>query len=92
MLICLIVYLLGVVLTWVYAGYTTGIQFTQNVRAARQMGQNPGFMINYTNVFFQGLCWISFWASYVGEYIDNKRNGNPQDIPIPQQPAGRRPF
>jgi hypothetical protein len=83
--ICLIVYVLGIIVTWCYAGYVTGVQFTQNVRAARRVGQNPGFAINYTNVFFQGLCWFSFWASMIGETTDKQKNGDPMDIEIPQQ-------
>ena len=89
LVVCLIVYILGILVTWCWAGYQTGIQFTQNTREARRVGQNPGYCINYVNVFFQGLCWVSFWASMFGEWVDKRRNGDPMKIPIQ---APRRPM
>ncbi len=87
LLIVIYAYLVAAFITWLYQGYVTGVQFTQNVRAARQHGQNPMFQLNYVNIFFQGLCWPSFWASTYGEYVDKKKNGDPADIKMPPPPA-----
>lgn len=63
-----IVFLVGVVITWVYAGYKTGRQFFQIARV------NPSqpISINWVSVFYQGLAWPGFWASLVGEYVQRR--------------------
>lgn len=68
-----IVFLMGVLITWVYAGYKTGRQFYQLARV------NPSqpISINWVSVFYQGLSWPGFWASLVGEYMQRRVTPTP---------------
>jgi hypothetical protein len=56
------------VVTWAYAGFLTGIQFSKTVRA------NPtaNVQVNWLNVFWQGVTWVGFWASFVGEKFEKR--------------------
>lgn len=64
-----LLYVICAVFTWVYAGYLTGRQFARIARANPTMP----IQINWINVFFQGLVWMSFWASFIGDNVE-KRN------------------
>jgi protoheme ferro-lyase len=68
-MIILFVYLIVVAVTWVYAGVLTGQQFARTQKANPQMP----IAINWVSVFFQGLTWIAFWSSLVGEKLEKRR-------------------
>ena len=69
----LITYIVGVIVTWAYAGYLTGKQFARMARA------NPTqpIQINWQNIWFQGLAWPGFWASFVGERLEKRKKVEP---------------
>jgi hypothetical protein len=75
MTIALLVYVIGVLITWIYAGYLTGRQFH---RIAKANPTQP-IQVNWISVFYQGLVWPGFWASFVGEQLE-KRQGPGPDI------------
>ena len=66
--VALFVYALGALVTWIYAGYLTGRQFHKVLKA------NPtqAVQINWMSVFFQGLTWVGFWASVIGERLERR--------------------
>jgi hypothetical protein len=68
----LIVYLIGVVIAWLYAGYLTGRQFHRFAR----VNPNQPIQINWVSIFYQGLVWIGFWASFFGERIEQRHPTN----------------
>jgi len=67
-----LLYAICTVFTWIWAGFLTGRQFARIAKA------NPAMpiQINWINVFFQGLVWLAFWASFAGEQIE--RHSSPQ--------------
>jgi hypothetical protein len=73
MITAVIVYLIGVVVTWMYAGYNTGRQFHKVVKANPSQPVN----INWMSVFYQGLTWVGFWASLVGETMEKHWGSTP---------------
>jgi hypothetical protein len=71
-----IVFLVGILITWVYAGFLTGRQFH---RFAKLNPSQP-IQINWTSIFFQGLSWPGFWASLVGERLERRATPAGPDI------------
>jgi len=71
--VALTVYVVGVVVTWAYAGLLTGKQFYRVVKA------NPTapVQINWQSVWYEGLTWIGFWASFVGERLEKRKRVEP---------------
>ena len=68
-----IAFLVGILITWLYAGYRTGRQFHQFARA----NPNQPIQINWVSVFYQGLSWPGFWASVVGEKMERQTKPQP---------------
>jgi hypothetical protein len=62
------IYVAGVVVTLLYAGYSTGRQFHRAAKA------NPTQMIqvNWLNISFEALSWPGFWAARVGEFVERR--------------------
>lgn len=73
MVTTLIVYLVGVVITWIYGGYKDGRRFTAAMRCL-QPGQF--LSIQWLNMFYQGLAWPSYWASVFGQDIEERNPSN----------------
>jgi len=72
-----LIFVVMMVITWIYAGYLTGQQYAKTVAA------NPhlNVQINWMNVFWQGITWVGFWASFVGERVAQKQlKKNPMKI------------
>lgn len=74
-IVAVIVYLIGMLVTWIYAGYLTGRQFYR----MKTLNPTQPIQINWVSVFYQGLAWVGFWASFAGENIEKR-----WPIPIPQ--------
>ena len=70
------IYVVGVVVTLLYAGYNTGRQF----RKAAKANPTVPIQINWVSVFYQGLSWPGFWASLVGEYLEKRSTPAGPDI------------
>ena len=78
MLTCLlIVYAVAAVITWLYAGYTNGIEISMLRKQQAETGQQGFIQINYVNTCFQGICWPAFWMVFVGAAVFKKRNRTP---------------
>lgn len=69
MITVLIIYAIGMLVTWLWAGYNSGKDFSRVMRIAA-----PGqwLSIQYSNVFFQGLCWPSYWFAEIGKMAERK--------------------
>jgi hypothetical protein len=87
-IICLfvifMVFLVGAVAAWLYAGWQTGREFIK-VKAA-----NPSvpIQINWASVFYQGLAWIALFSSLISEIIARRNLGvDSNETPEPPQPA-----
>ena len=65
------IYVVGVVVTLLYAGYNTGRQF----RKAAKANPTVPIQINWQNVCFEALGWIGFWAARLGEFVEKRVEG-----------------
>lgn len=73
MIATVIIYLIGILVTWIYAGFNTGRQFHRIAK------NNPAqlIQINWVTNFYQGLAWPGFWASFVGEQVEKRKPTGP---------------
>ena len=62
------IYVAGIVVTLLYAGYSTGRQF----RKAAKANPTVPIQINWQNVCFEALGWLGFWAARVGEFVEKR--------------------
>lgn len=65
----IIAYIIGCVLAWFYGGFQTGLEFAK----AKRMGVK-GVSINWLNIFYQGLAWVGYVGTLVGEWIGGRNN------------------
>ena len=69
MIVALIVYLIiAFLITLPYAGYLTGRHFHRFAK----VNPNQPIQINWVSIFYQGLSWPAFWASFVGERLERR--------------------
>lgn len=63
-------YMLLAIVTWLYAGYISGRELAE-IKARIEKGEvQPQYIqVNYTNVFFQGLCWPTYWTVFIGQWM-----------------------
>ena len=63
-----IIYVVGILVTLLYAGYSTGRQFRKAAKA------NPAQMlqVNWQNICFEAISWPGFWAARVGEFVEKR--------------------
>lgn len=70
MLVLLIIYLTLIIFTWLYSGYASGRELSEVKAKMESNGAPPQYVqINYVNVFFQGLCWPTYWAVLLGIWV-----------------------
>ena len=69
-----IVYLVGILVTWLYAGFLTGRQFQRFAR----VNPNQPIQINWVSIFYEGLSWPAFWSSFCGERMEKRNPTNTQ--------------
>ena len=67
-MILLIMYVVGILVTWIYAGYCTGKEFYRVSRS----NPNQLVQVNWGNVFWQGITWLAVWASFIGKYVEKR--------------------
>jgi hypothetical protein len=69
-MLIMMIYLIIVIVTWLYAGLISGRELAE-IKARIEKGEvQPQYIqINYVNVFFQGLCWPSYWTVFIGQWL-----------------------
>lgn len=69
-MLIMMIYLIITIVTWLYAGLISGRELAEiKARIERGEVQQQYIQINYVNVFFQGLCWPSYWTVFIGQWL-----------------------
>jgi len=67
MITILLIYVIAMFITWLYSGFGSGRELSEVKDKIDRAGAPPQYIvINYVNVFFQGLCWPVYWAVFIG--------------------------
>jgi hypothetical protein len=87
--VILTIYVIGVVVTLLYSGYSTGRQFRKFAKA------NPTqpIQVNWQNICFEAIGWLGFWAARCGEFVEKRTEAQPniQDVNKRMLELGKEP-
>jgi hypothetical protein len=69
----IMIYVLLTIFTWLYSGYKSGQELAEIKHRIEKGEMQPQYIqVNYVNVFFQGLCWPTYWMVFIGQWVFDK--------------------
>jgi len=70
MLLAFVIYMILTLVTWLYSGYKSGQELAEIKQRIEKGEMQPQYIqVNYVNVFFQGLCWPTYWMVFFGQWM-----------------------